>query len=66
MCGWLNAEHWRLKKIHERIGDIRAILIGDACGRTLDFFGLGCDAELLHPHTDRILKITASALGSRP
>ena len=30
------------------------------------YFGLGCDAELLHPHTDRILKITASALGSRP
>jgi len=27
------------------------------------YFGLGCDPELLHPHTGRILKVPASALG---
>jgi hypothetical protein len=26
------------------------------------YFGLGCDPELLHPHTGRILKVPASAL----
>jgi hypothetical protein len=27
------------------------------------YFGLGCDPELLHPHTGRIFKVPASALG---
>ena len=27
------------------------------------YFGMGCDPELLHPHTGRILKLPASALG---
>ena len=27
------------------------------------YFGLGCDPEMLHPHTGCILKVPASALG---
>jgi len=29
------------------------------------YFGLGCDPELLHPHTGQILKVPASALDAR-
>jgi len=29
------------------------------------YFGLGCDPELLHPHTGRILRVPASALDAR-